>query len=110
MVQVQGLRSLSHHVGLNGHGLDAVRRRRTVRAYDGLSEKSSPGPDDVVDGELKGAQPGLGRLFKYLRGEMLEKLMTSDVGLEAGAKRDYSPLHSRCELEALENPCGYASH
>ncbi len=84
LVQIQGLRSLSYHASPNGHGLDVVRPRRAVRAYDGLSEKSLPGPGNVVNGDLKGAQPDLGRLFKYLRSEMLEKLVTSGAGLEAG--------------------------
>lgn len=80
---IEGSRRLSHHVSPNGHGLEAVWRPG-VLGFREASERHKPGPDDVVDGDVKGAKRGLGRLFGYLRGEMLEKSTKSGPGLEIG--------------------------
>ena len=73
LVQIQGLQSLSYHISPNGHGLNSLRPRVDPPAHAASSKGFAPGPDDVVDGDVKGAKPGLGRLFRYLRREMLEK-------------------------------------
>lgn len=73
LVQIRELQRLSHYVSPHGHGLEAQRPRRPPRPHGSPSETFFPGPDDVVDWDVKGAKPGLGRLFRYLREEMLEK-------------------------------------
>lgn len=84
LVQIQGLQSLSYHISPNGHGLKALRPRVDLQAHDASSKGFSPGPDDIVDGVVKGARPGLGKLFGYLRGEMLEKSTKPGPCLEGG--------------------------
>lgn len=74
---------MSRHVSPNGHGLEAMWRPG-VLGFREASERHKPGPDVVVDGDVKGAKRGLGRLFGYLRGEMLEKSTKSGPGLEIG--------------------------
>ena len=76
LVSIRDLKKLTYHVSLHDNGLQSVRRRRLPPGG------FVPGPDDVVDGDLKGAKPGLGKLFRYLREEMLEKSMTGGLGIE----------------------------
>ena len=78
LVQIQELQSLSYHISASGHGLKGLRPRVNAQAYAASSKWFSPGPDDIVDGDVKGARPDLRRLFEYLRGEMLEKSSKSD--------------------------------
>ena len=73
LVQIRELQRLSHYVSTHGHGLEALRPRWAPQPDDSPSETFLPGPDEAVDLDVKGAKPGLGSLFTYLRGEMLKK-------------------------------------
>ena len=68
LVQIRGLHKMSYHVSRHGHGLQSLQYMRSV---DDPPADFKPSQDDVVDGDVKGAKPGLGEVFKYLRAEML---------------------------------------
>ena len=68
LVQIRGLHKISYHVSRHGHGLQSLRIERSV---GDPPADFKPTQDDIVDGDVKGAKPGLGEVFKYLRAEML---------------------------------------
>ena len=76
LVQIRGLQKLSYHISPHLHGLQFGK----VHSESWAGWKL--GPDDIVDGDVEGAKPGLGRLFRYLRGEMLKEPTTSALSLE----------------------------
>lgn len=84
LVQIRELQQLSYHVSSHGHGLKDMGPRGAMRLRDAISVPSQLG-SDAVDGDVKGAQPGLGKLFGYLRGEMLGMSTESGRGFETGA-------------------------